>query len=129
MDSFAWSNDLRQIKEDADEILKLREKERHARYYKKHRKEELRKQKKADQIRDRKSKEYYEKNKERILAANKKRYCDNAEERRRKAREYYQEHKEEISRRRKDAYKRRKAESTTGEYQELELGCLSKVFS
>ena len=125
MESFAWSNDLRQIKDTADEILRLKEKERHARYYKKNRKKILRKQKKADKIRDRKSKEYYEENRERILATRRQRYSDNAEERRRKAREYYQEHKEEIQRRRKDANTRRKTQGIGGEHKKLELGCIS----
>ena len=125
MNSFSWSNDIRELHDEVDKILKLKEKERHAEYYKKNRKKILRRQKKADKIRDRKSKEYYEANKERILAANKKRYEDNIEERRLKARQYYHEHKEEIRRRRKDAYKRGKAESVIGEHKELELGCIS----
>ena len=100
-DSFVWKNDLRMTEETIDNIIRLRDKERHARYYQRKRKEILKKQKIADSIRDRKSKQYYNDNKERILAANNKRYWDNVEERRRKAREYYQQHKDEILRRRK----------------------------
>lgn len=101
METFAWSSDLNELHKTVTEICVLKEKERHAKYYRENRKKILRKQKKADAIRDRKSKQYYEENKERILAANNKRYWDNVEERRRKAREYYHKHKEEILRRRK----------------------------
>jgi hypothetical protein len=102
MEQFVWTNDLRQIEADIKEEARIRDRIRHAKYYEKNRKKVLRKQKRADAIRDRKSKEYYEQNKERILAANRKRYYDNLEERRYKAREHYQLHKEEISKRRKE---------------------------
>ena len=101
MEKFVWSSDVRKVKEDVNEIMRLKEKERHAKYYQKNRERILRKQQEADEIRDRKSKQYYEDNKDRILAANNKRYWDNVEERRRKAREYYYKHKEEINRRRR----------------------------
>ena len=127
METFSWKADNTKLQADVTEILRMREKERHAEYYKKHRKAIIRKQKKANEIRDRKSKEYYEKNKDRILAANNKRYWDHVEERRRKAREYYQLHKDEILRRRRDANRRREDQSTNREYQELELGYISKV--
>lgn len=125
METFAWKEDNTKLFANVDEIIRLREKERHARYYREHRKEIIRRQKKANEIRDRKSKEYYEKNKERILVANNQRYWNNVDERRRKAREYYQSHKEDILRRRKDVNQRRKNPSIDREYQELELGYLS----
>lgn len=100
-DTFKWRDNLVQIEKDVQEIIRLKDKERHARYYQENRKKILKKQKKADEIRDRKSKEYYESNKERILAANNARYWNNVEERRRKAREYYQQHKQQIQWRRR----------------------------
>lgn len=102
MEQFVWTNDLRDIEESIKNAERLRDKKRHAAYYKKNRKKILKKQKKADEIRDRKSKQYYKANKERILTANLERYYKNREERLRKQREYYQRNKVEINKRRKE---------------------------
>ena len=116
MERFAWKDDLRQIKQDADEILRLKEKNRHARWYQKNRKTVLKKQKVKDELRDRKtySKKHYEENKDRIKASNNARYYANLEENRRKARERYHKNKDEINRKRREkrnANKSREAES------------------
>jgi len=90
--------------EQVDEILKLKEKERHARYYRENRKEVLKRQKKRDRERDRvtPSKDYYKAHKEEKLKADKERYEQNKEERRAKARAYYWANKEKIAQRRKE---------------------------
>ena len=115
---FAWSNDLRDVEADIKEYSRKRTQKRRKEYYQENRDKILRQQRKRDQIRDRKYKEYYQENKERILAANKKRYEEHREERLQHMREYYQAHKEEISQRRKQLSddKRRKGESPVGEY-------------
>ena len=121
METFIWANELREAEKAADEIIKLKDKARHTRYYMKKRKKILRKQKKRDELRDRQSynKQYYQENKDKILAANHTRYQAHIEERRQKAREHYQANKEEILRRRREkrnADKQRKIKSAVGEY-------------
>lgn len=96
--------------EETDEILKGKEKQRHDEYYRKNREKVLRRQKKADEIRDRKtySRQYYLDHKEKIDAVNKERYYKNLEERRAKALAHYYEHREEILKRRKELRDARK---------------------
>lgn len=99
-----WIEDTHAVYEAVKEIQRLKEKARHAKYYKKNKRKIDAKQRKEDKIRDRVtySREYYQKNKERINKASHERYVKNAEERKAYAREYYQKHKEEISKRRKE---------------------------
>ena len=83
----------------------MREKEsiRHKRYYEQNRKKILRKQKKNDELRDRKtySKKYYLAHKDKINEKNKERYQRDKLKRRTDAKRYYDLHKEEIAKRRK----------------------------
>ena len=68
---------------EVEKILRLKEKERHARYYQEHREEILKRQKLSDELRDRKtpSKKQYLAHREKILSRNRERYQMNKETR------------------------------------------------
>jgi hypothetical protein len=89
---------------ETEEILKGKEKARHAKYYQKNKKKIDRKQKKADELRDRQtySHEYYLKNKEKMNQYSHDLYQKQRPERLAYAKAYYELHKEEINRKRKE---------------------------
>lgn len=112
---FAWSNDIRDRQEELDDFIRKKDSIRHARYYKKNKKQIDKKQKKADKKRDRKtySHKYYLEHKQEINKACHDRYEADKEKRRAKAKAYYHEHKEEISKRRKELRNAKKDDSYT----------------
>ena len=75
-EQFVWKQTLDARKKIIDEIQKLKDKERHAKWYKKNRKKVLNQQKKRDAMRDRKtySKEYYLSHKEHCKEKNRRNY-------------------------------------------------------
>lgn len=110
MEQFVWKNDERERNFMVEEILKLKEKERHSKYYKNKKKTIDAKQKKRDKERDRKSYSamHYQKNRERINEGNKARYRKNIEKRRLESLAHYYKNRDAINARRKELRQQRK---------------------
>lgn len=102
-------HDIADRKEFLQRFDKLKEKERHAKYYMEHRDAVLAKQKVRDKDRTERSKRYYEKHKDEIKAKRLKRYEENREDYLKKQAEYYALHKDEINKRRREKRKREKS--------------------
>lgn len=104
-----WKSD---IPNEVNEVMRKKESIRHKRYYEKNRKKILRKQKKNDELRDRKtySKKHYLAHKDEINKKNKERYQNDKLKRRADAKRYYDLHKEEIAKRRKQLREMKKKE-------------------
>ena len=92
------------IEAQLKEIRRLKDKERHARYYQRNRKKILAKQKKRDELRDRKtySKTKYLAHRSEFLEKNKLSYQKNKEARKTASKRYYWQHREEILKKRKE---------------------------
>lgn len=103
MEQFVWTQDLKEREEELNNFMKEKDRIRHAKYYKKHRRDICNKQRKYNRLADRKSysQKYWEENKEEIKRKHREIYQTRREERLDYARRYYEEHKEEIQAKRR----------------------------
>lgn len=128
-----WTQTLEDRQKELDEFERKKEKERHANYYQKHRKRIIRKQKQCNRLADRKtySREYYEKNRDTLIAKHKLSYQKNRKDRLEWQRQYYLEHREEILAKRK---RKRSVYDKSGEdkgadrqSEKLVVGCIPAI--